>query len=411
MKKIFLIILLISSSIRICAQKEQNIIIGTIDSIQSNILNEQRKILIHVPQENSENIKKYPVLYLLDGDSHFTSIVGMMEQLSSNGNTILPKMIIVGITNTNRTRDLTPTKAEINPPFVNKSIAENSGGGDNFLSFLENELIPKIESEYPTEPYRIFIGHSFGGLTVMNTLANKPALFNTYIAIDPSMWWDNQNLLKEIKKNGFDLKNSKRSLFLGIANTMESGMDTLNVKKDQSINSLPIRSNLEFKSYLESNLNQGLRFKISYYENDTHGSVPLIAEYDALRYIFNFYELKLGIDEYIDPKSDIFNKIVSHYKNISEEFGYEKKPDEIFIDIISNEFLGMKQYEKAENFYKFNAINYPESFKVYNSLGDFYQAINHKSEAIENYNKSINLNKNSPSVKKLKEYLQALEKE
>ena len=405
MKNLLLILLLISSFTSIYAQKEHNIVIGSIDSIQSNILNEKRKILIHVPHENSENIKTYPVLYLLDGDSHFTSVVGMVEQLSSNGNTILPKMIIVGISNTNRTRDLTPAKAKINPPFVTKSIADNSGGGANFLAFLEKELIPKIELDYPTEPYRIFIGHSFGGLTVMNTLKNKPELFNVYIAIDPSMWWNNQNLLKEIQKNGFDFKNGKRSLFLGIANTMESGMDTLNVKKDKSINSLPIRSNLELKYFLESNQNKELSFKANYYENDTHGSVPLIAEYDALRYIFNFYELKLEVDEYIDPKSNVFNKIVSHYKNISEEFGYEKKPDETFIDIISNEFLGMKQYEKAENFFKLNALNYPESYKVYNSLGDFYIALDNKSKAIENYNKSINLNKNSPAAEKLKEYL------
>ena len=141
--------------------------------------------------------KNYLVVYLLDGDAHFSSVVGMIQQLSSvNGNTLVPKMIVVGIPNTNRTRDLTPTKAQLDPPFMDSTMVANTGGGEKFISFIEKELIPKIDSEYPTEPYRAFIGHSFGGLTVMHTLVHKPEMFNAYVAIDPSMSWDNQKLLQ-----------------------------------------------------------------------------------------------------------------------------------------------------------------------------------------------------------------------
>ncbi|MFZ1558618.1 MAG: alpha/beta hydrolase-fold protein, partial [Saprospiraceae bacterium] len=88
---------------------KENIVIGKIDSIQSNILGENRKIWVHVPDGGANSKESFPVVYVLDGDGHFSSVVGMIQQLSTiNGNTMCPKMIVVGIPNTDRTRDLTP---------------------------------------------------------------------------------------------------------------------------------------------------------------------------------------------------------------------------------------------------------------------------------------------------------------
>jgi predicted alpha/beta superfamily hydrolase len=201
-------IFLLCFTIRIQAQTNQTqtnqIVIGSKDTIYSKILNEQRKIWIYVPSSPSDTVffkqsYRYPVIYLLDGDLHFSSVVGMIQQLSSvNGNTICPEMIVVGIPNTDRTRDLTPTHIDSYLE-LDSTFCKNSGGGRKFISFIEKELMPHIDSLYPTAPYRIFIGHSFGGLTVMNTLIHHTNLFNAYIAIEPSMWWDNQKLLNEAK--------------------------------------------------------------------------------------------------------------------------------------------------------------------------------------------------------------------
>ena len=393
------------------AQLDNQIVIGKIDSIDSKILNEQRKVWVYVPDAHTNSIylkKNYPVIYLLDGDSHFYSVVGMIQQLSSvNGNTIVPKMIVVGITNTNRTRDLTPTKAELDPPFTDSMMVANSGGGAKFLSFIENELIPKIDAEYPTEPYRMFIGHSFGGLTVMNTLVHKPHLFNSYVSIDPSMAWSNQRLLKEIKSTSFDSKYRDKALFLGIANTMEKGMDTLSVQQDTTKMNTHIRSILEVNNYLKNNTKSQLSYKGHYYKDDSHGSVPLITTYDALRFIFDFYQLELGMDDFMNPDSNLLEKVVNHYKKVSKTFGSDAKPEEDFVNGLGYEFLGMGQYDKAEAFFKLNITNYPESFNVYDSLGDFYAAKGENVKAIENYKKSISLNKDSFSKPKL----EALEKE
>lgn len=411
MKNSILILFLCLCYLGSHSQIDNQIVIGKIDSINSKILNEQRKVWVYVPDENTGSIylkKKYPVVYLLDGDAHFYSVVGMIHQLSSiNGNTMTPKMIVVGIINTNRTKDLTPTKAEFDPPFIDRTMVANSGGGDKFISFIEKELIPKIDSEYPTEPYRMFIGHSFGGLTVMNTLVHKPQLFNSYVAIDPSMSWSNQSLLKEIKGTSFDAKYRNKALFLGIANTMDKGMDTLSVQQDTSKMTAHIRSNLELNAYLKGHTQSQLSFKGNYYKDDTHGSVPLIATYDALRFIFNFYQLELGMDDFMNPDSDLLGKVISHYKEVSKVLGSVAKPDEDFVNGLGYEFLGMGQHDKAEAFFKLNVKNYPESFNVYDSLGDFYVDKGEKDNAIESYKKSIALNKNSYS----KDKLEALEKE
>lgn len=392
------------------AQNSNDIIIGKVDSINSNILNEQRKIWIHVPEGNSDGVfekKKYPVVYLLDGDAHFYSVVGMIQQLSSvNGNTIVPKMIVVGIPNTNRTRDLTPTKGK-SSPMTNDDLIANSGGGENFMSFMEKELIPYINSNYPTQSYRMLIGHSFGGLTVMNTLIHQPNLFDSYISIDPSMWWSDRKLLNEIKQKSFGKKYENKKLFLGIANTMSGDMDISNVQKDTTFQTEHIRSILELNTILIEDTQKNLFFKGKYYEEDDHGSVPLISEYDAFRFIFDFYRLKMETQDYLDPESKTLDKIVNHYNKLSKEFRMEMKPDEEYINGLGYQFMSMKQLKKSEEFFKLNIANYPKSFNVYDSLGDFYAANGEKEKAIENYKKSISLNKDSFSKDKLIE----LEKE
>jgi predicted alpha/beta superfamily hydrolase len=272
--------------------KNNQVIIGQTDSIKSKILNEKRRIWVYLPSGYDDNLfakKRYPVVYLLDGDAHFASVTGMIQQLSQvNGNTICPEMIVVAIPNTDRTRDLTPTNATVDADGKKTDEFRSSGGGEKFTSFIEKELIPHIDSVYPTQPYRILIGHSFGGLTVMNIVINHTDMFNSYVAIDPSMWWDGKKLLNQARQVFAQKKFTGKTLFLGIANTMSSGMDTLHVRKDTAALSAHIRSILELKDILQSNPGNGLAFAYKYYNDDSHGSVPLITEYDALRFLFPF---------------------------------------------------------------------------------------------------------------------------
>ena len=135
MKKIILFLTLSILTAFVFAQgkvEKESIVIGKIDSVQSNILDENRKIWVHVPDGAANNKERFPVVYLLDGDAHFSSVVGMIQQLSTvNGNMMCPKMIVVGIPNTDRTRDLTPTHVDVDPMMNDSAFVRTSGGGEN----------------------------------------------------------------------------------------------------------------------------------------------------------------------------------------------------------------------------------------------------------------------------------------
>ena len=126
MKNIFLLILTVIISLSSRSQTDNKIVIGKIDSVYSTILKEQRKVWVYLPnmKPGMQNPgQRYPVVYLLDGDGHFESVVGMIQQLSQvNGNTVVPEMIIVGIPNTDRTRDLTPTRIISDPPMMDSTF-------------------------------------------------------------------------------------------------------------------------------------------------------------------------------------------------------------------------------------------------------------------------------------------------
>ena len=401
--KILLSFLIVVSSFGF-AQNRNKIEIGTIDSITSKVLNEERKIWVHIPRSaqyaSGFAKQKYPVVYVLDGDAHFSSIVGIIEQLSEiNGNTNCPEMIVVGIPNTNRTRDLTPTHSTIELPFVNKDLSDNSGGGENFALFLEKELMPYIESKYPAAPYKTLIGHSFGGLTVMNILTSHTQLFNAYIAIDPSMWWDHQQFLKETKKKLASKNLSTISLFMAAANTMGENMDIIKVRKDTSAINNHIRSVLELNDFLDQNQKSNLRYQYKYYNNDSHGSVPLIAAYDGLRFIFDFNELKLSMQERINFNAAVFAKIEKHYENISKYLGYQLSVPESVVNNYGYQALSKNNNDLAVYLFKLNVANYPQSPNVYDSLGDYYEANGDKKNAISSYQKTLELDKDFPETK------------
>jgi len=389
------------------AQLSDKIVIGTIDSIYSKILNEPRKIWVHVPNSDgsiTNSKQRYPVVYLMDGDAHFYSVVGLIYHLSTvSGNTLCPQMIVVGIPNTDRFRDLTPSR----PSGVAENAEEvkNMGGGEQFTAFMEKELIPYIDSTYPTQPYRMLIGHSLGGLMVMNTLTKHTNLFKSYIAIDPSMSWNDKDLLQTQKALATQTFEG-RSLFLGIANTMaDPKMDTTKVKKDTSAFSKHIRAILKTSQYLSNNKQNKLAFKYKYYKDDDHGSVPLIAEYDALHFIFDFYPMKMSYEEMQQVKMADIQKIENHYDNVSKRLGYKMSIPESMCNMLGYMTMGAGRMQEAAHLFQLNVTNYPNSFNVYDSIGDYYDKVGDKQKAIENYKQALTIQDHPETQMKLDKLL------
>nr|WP_294858409.1 alpha/beta hydrolase-fold protein [uncultured Fluviicola sp.] len=203
MKRIATLLVLTLSTIVAFAQKGKTVqstsakpfVLGAIEEMQSKELGEKRTLNIYLPEGyNPSDSIKYPVIYLLDGsaDEDFIHVAGLVQFYSFEWINQLPKSILVGIANVDRRRDFTfatEFKATIPTP--------TAGHSDKFISFIEKELQPFIESNYRTNTDKTIIGQSLGGLLATEILLKKPVLFNKYIIISPSLWWGNGSLLEE----------------------------------------------------------------------------------------------------------------------------------------------------------------------------------------------------------------------
>jgi predicted alpha/beta superfamily hydrolase len=355
--------------------------IGKIDSIWSPTLKETRKFLVYTPPSYNDTTylpRKYPVLYLLDGDAHFHSVTGLLQILGTgvNGTFVLPEMIVIAIPNTDRTRDLTPSHVEKDPTGKPAPFMKSSGGMANFFQFLKTELIPRVDSAYRGAPYRVLVGHSLGGIAAINALYSIPETFNGYLAIDPSLWFDDRLLLKKAKTYFSKPAPPNRALFVGQANTINADDTTANVH---------FASIVQFNSILESYNQSGVRYAYKYYPSDDHGSVPMIAEYDGLRFLFAPY------------RGDLFKSlerpayIAEHFAKVSSALGYSMLPPESMVDLIGR-FAMMRDTTKAIELFQINVDNYPTSPHAWTSLGDAWKAKGDSKKAVADYEKALGLN-------------------
>jgi predicted alpha/beta superfamily hydrolase len=172
------------------AAHAEPLVTGETFTIRSAVLGEERRINVYRPAVPPDT--PLPVLYMPDGGvaEDFIHVAGLVQVLVGNG-TMRP-FLLVGIQNTERRRDLTgPTEnAE------DRKIAPRVGGSAKFRAFVRDELFPDVEKRYRTTKERAIVGESLAGLFVVETLLLEPELFDTYIAFDPSLWWNDELLVK-----------------------------------------------------------------------------------------------------------------------------------------------------------------------------------------------------------------------
>jgi predicted alpha/beta superfamily hydrolase len=197
------------------SEKGQPFVLGVIHEIESIRLGEKRTLNIYLPEGyDPKDTVRYPVIYLLDGaaDEDFIHVVGLVQFNTFSWIERIPKSIVVGIANTDRRRDFTyPTMIK-----SDKEAYPTTGGSAAFIDFLEKELQPYIASTYKTSASRMLIGQSLGGLLATEILLKRPALFDKYIIISPSLWWDNGSLLNlpsSILEENFD---KATSVYIGV---------------------------------------------------------------------------------------------------------------------------------------------------------------------------------------------------
>lgn len=255
------------------ADTSKPFILGKVENLYSRILGENRVLNIYLPDGyNASDTVRYPVIYLLDGsaDEDFIHIVGLVQFCSFEWVNQLPKSIVVGIANVDRRRDYTfPTSVQ-----SDKSANPTSGHSDKFISFLETELLPNIEHNYKINGSRTIIGESLGGLLATEILLKKPALFNKYIIVSPSLWWDSGsilNLRSEIYTPAF---NRPTDIYIGVGKEGLTPTDTPRV--------MEVDANL-LADKLSTGKNRYLNIRFDYLPEENHGTIMHQAVLHAFR--------------------------------------------------------------------------------------------------------------------------------
>lgn len=306
-------------------QEKNDITIGKQDFIYSDILEEKREIWIYIPEGLDNETSKqniYPVVYLLDGEYNFHVTSGIIEFLSKND--LCPQMILVGVINKNRDRDFSPRYIDSWP---------SSGGADNFLKFIKSELIPYINANYPTTSYKMLIGHSLSGGFVIYSMTQSAEIFNSYIAIDPSIHLDNYIFVDQMKEAIGKIDLSEEVLYLPYTYSDKS-YDSLQIRNDTNKTTKVIRAKFEFCDMLDSlQATNGISVKSNFYQRESHSSLPLISIYDGLNYIFDFYKPPV-IQNNIEALNNAKEMILDHYETISNRIGYKVLPPDNLIEAL-----------------------------------------------------------------------------
>jgi predicted alpha/beta superfamily hydrolase len=378
--------------------------IGKKDSLYSEILRENRSIWINYPKYyNQESDKDYPVVYILDGETQLRALDAVCNYYEGH---FLPDMIMVGISNADsRMRDLTTSEMRMRYGWP---INEETGGAENFTNFLEFELIPYIDSILPSTSYRTLIGHSFGGLFTINTLLNHSHLFSNYIAIDPSLDWDDQRLLDHSKAKLQNTDLHKKSLFVSMSaaslHMQDESVTVENLMTDTSDYTLFARSIVEFSEFAEIQEHCGLRFTWKQYMNDIHGTVSLPTIRDGLISVFEWYQLEnfWKFNDFNTPTDELMELVKSREKKLKENFGYPVPPfeEEIF-NMMGHMALETGQTDKSRAFFKMAIYYFPESANAYDSMADFNISQNDKVNALLNLRKAYDLSGNDYYLTKI----------
>jgi predicted alpha/beta superfamily hydrolase len=345
-------------------------------TIKSSVLGEDRVILVRTPPGYEANKLAYPVLYMTDGDAHIGHTASTIEFLARNGR--MPEMIVVGITNTDRTRDLTPTKAT----GPNAAQFPTAGGADNFLKFIETEVIPEIEKRYRVQPYRVLAGHSFGGLFAVHALITRPELFNSYVAVSPSLQWSDDATLKRAEEFFKTRKELHATLFTSLGN--EPG---------------DIGKGFEaFKQLLAKTQVKGFEWEAQQMTDEDHGSVVLRSHYFGLRKVYDGWQMPR--DPATGAVAGGLKAADEHYKWLSQKFGYSIPTPEGLVNQLGYQYLLGGNPEEAIATFKSNVERYPDSANVYDSLAEAYEKTSRLDLAAPLYEKAQSLGKqnNDPNA-------------
>jgi uncharacterized protein len=362
-----LLVLVIASP----AQSQGNAVtVGETVQIHSDILKESRSLMISKPVDYEKGTERYPVLYLLDGEAHFPYTTAIVNFLADNDR--IPEMIVVAIDSgdrAHRTHDLTPpSQSEIENRF-----SPGNGGADAFLAFIGDELVPYIDRSYRTRPYKILVGHSYGGLFAIHALVTKPKLFNAYIAIDPTLSWNNEAEIGRSELFFSKMKDLQADLFITASNSL--GRVTPGVRRLVAV--------------LDEKSPRGFRWNFEWMKEETHLSIPLRSIYSGLDTIFDGWHLT-------DPL-ELFDKggieaIHRHFREGGKRIGYDRTTSAFTISMVVAGLMSQGRLEEASTVLLHDPKAYPPPWNQLDALARAYAERGNVEQTIRYYTLSLKEN-------------------
>ncbi len=288
------------------------VVIGRTYTINSAVMGEPRIVDVGLPVGYDANLsQRYPVLYVLDGEVEGEAAITVTRFYAAAGQ--LPPMIVIGVRNTRRSRDLTTAPIA---GFTVPAEAGVTGGAGKFLHFLSGELIPWVDQHYRTAPMRVLVGHSLGGLFALDVLATRPAAFTGYVVMEPSTWWNNgRELAAALSALATPATHQVRVM---LVNTGPVAVDTTGVGGDAAMVRL-------------------LRVR-----NETHTSMPLAGMMQALRVLFADFQPARW-----EPGTRPI-AMLDHYDVLSRRLGFQVPiPGPVYEEVFLMS-VGARDFDDAE---------------------------------------------------------------
>ncbi|HMA53074.1 MAG TPA: alpha/beta hydrolase-fold protein [Acidobacteriota bacterium] len=329
------------------------------ERITSARLGEEREIWVSLPDRYAETSGAYPVLYMMDADFNFNSgVLGGLRHAAQLEE--MPDFIVVGIKNTDRSKDIFPE--EITYPDGSK----DGGRADRYLDFIRNELVPHVEKGYRTERYRVLYGTSNTGFTAVYGLLRDPGLADSGIAASATLMV--RTFLSKRDQMIRDFQGGPRRLILVMG---ERDLPTI------------IRGNGELKEKIDSLAPEGLSCRLAVIGNGGH--VPADSLLEGLRLLFEGWRISLPLNE------KTFAEVRARSESRLEKYGVPGRIPEEDLRDLGRTLLGEKKPDRAAEVLEYTVECYPRSAAAWTGLGDACRSLGRTDRAKSCYRKAIEL--------------------
>ncbi len=343
-------------------------------TISSRFFDEERQLLVSLPPGYDTGDRRYPVLVVFDAREKLPPVLATVQWLAGRGH--LPDLIVVGLVNASRTRDLMPP--EIAAPGTENKAADT-------VAFLREEMLPWVDRSYRTTPFRVLWGHSLGGMMTLHILTVAADLFDGFVAISPDLARGDYAMVDALAASFEHHQGRPERLFVAVGDEyplMISGVKRLEAvllaERSRGI-SVALQKG---RSLTEARQEQAIIWQVASFETLDHDSILLPATHRGLLSIFDRWRLPLN--------QDSINAVEAHFRRISDMVGYKISADEsTLLGLVAYPLFFDQRYDRAAEIFRYAAKLFPDSHRPEEGLGRALQQLGQLTEARAAFERAI----------------------